>query len=98
MEVYISQMVHARQIDVSTKMVKSFVSNMMPQIGFKLQDPAFRHGVPRYEVEDVIINYDENETWVLLAPVELDTNDKEDVKDFIREYKSHGWENPIPLR
>lgn len=97
MEVYISQMVHARQIGVSTKLVKSFVSNMMPQIGFKLQDPAFR-AVPRYEVEDVIINYDENETWVLLAPVELDTEDKDDVKDFVREYERFGWENPVPLR
>ncbi|SDC86574.1 hypothetical protein SAMN05428987_3094 [Paenibacillus sp. CF095] len=81
---------------LSTEVVRTFESAMMPQVGQKIRDRMFGHSADLI-VEDVVIDYATDECYVYLAPVTLDNADRDDLRDHVREYERHGWEWPRPI-
>lgn len=78
---------------LSTQVVRTFESKMMPQVGHKIRDRSFGSDVDR-AIEDVVIDYVADECYVYLSVVTLEGADKEDLRDYAREYELHGWEWP----
>ncbi|GIP54737.1 hypothetical protein [Paenibacillus vini] len=97
MDIHLSQSVTTGDGQTGRQLIKSFAAQPIPSVGFKIKDIAFR-GPSEYEVVNVVINYENEECWVHLEPVYLESNDPEDLKDFIREYLMRGWECPVSRR
>lgn len=96
MSVIISQQISATGVKEYTKVMKTFDSQFTPLVGQKIRDTAFGD-MQYYDVEDVFIDLAENECWVILPAVLLHSDDIEDIRDAVREYRSHGWECTKPL-
>lgn len=97
MDIHLSQTITTGDGQSGRQLIKSFASQPVPSVGFKIKDIAFSDP-SEYEVINVAINYENEDCFVYLEPILLESNDTEDLKDFIREYVIHGWECPIPLR
>ncbi|APB69775.1 hypothetical protein C5G87_25535 [Paenibacillus peoriae] len=96
MSVIISQQISATGVKEYTKVMRTFDSQFTPLVGQKIRDTAFGD-MQYYDVEDVFIDLAENEYWVILPAVLLHSDDIEDIRDAVREYRSHGWECTKPL-
>ncbi|MDO7907450.1 hypothetical protein Q5741_13645 [Paenibacillus sp. JX-17] len=96
MNIKLSQQIRAAGVNPYTKVVRTFQSTFTPQAGHKISDPAFGD-MQYYDVEDVIIDFSENECWVILPTMIIPSDDIEDLRDAVREYRSHGWECPKPV-
>lgn len=81
---------------LSTQVVRTYETSMMPQVGHKIRDRSFGHGIDRV-IEDVVIDYEAGECSAYLPVVTLDSAEREDLRDYANEYVRHGWEWPRPL-
>lgn len=96
MDVFISQKISIDSSDISRKLVKSFDSKITPHVNCRILDAAFSES-RGYVAVDVEINYEEEECWVYIEPITLYDADTSDLREFVADYISHGWECPIPL-
>jgi hypothetical protein len=80
---------------ISTQVVRTHMTKMMPQVGHKLQDRAF--GDVAYPIEEVVLNFDADEVTAYLQIVMLDGADIEQVREYVRDYEKHGWECIHPI-
>ncbi|QOS81004.1 hypothetical protein JNUCC31_09090 [Paenibacillus sp. JNUCC31] len=81
---------------LSTQVVRAYETGMMPQVGHKVRERSFGDDRDRV-IEDVVIDYEAEECYAYLATVTLDDAEKEDLRDYAKEYVRHGWEWPRPL-
>lgn len=81
---------------LSTQLVRTYETGMMPQVGHKVRDHSFGDAGHRV-IEDVVIDYESGDCYVYLPVVTLDGAGKEDIRDQANEYMRHGWEWPRPL-
>lgn len=70
---------------------KEFESNIVPHKGDLISDSVWKDPY-EYEVVEININYSENECYVSLAPIKLETNDIEHLKKYTEMTKLHHWE------
>lgn len=69
---------------------KDFESNTLPKKGDFITDRAFKTP-DEYEVYSVTIDYDANIAQVIIHGVELYTDKKDAVKEYITMMKQYGW-------
>lgn len=81
---------------ISTQVVRTYETGMMPQAGHKIRDRSFGHGTDRV-IEDVVIDYEAGECYAYLQTVLLDGAMLEDLREYANEYVRYGWEWPRPL-
>lgn len=78
------------KINTFRDIYKEFESNVIPHKGDMICDPVWKEPY-EYEVIGVSINYNENNCYVRLPFIELESNDEKCVKEYIKMAKLHGW-------
>ncbi|MBZ9688382.1 hypothetical protein G9F72_018800 [Clostridium estertheticum] len=69
---------------------KTFESNVVPHKGDFISDSVWKDPY-EYEVQEVNINYQQDECYVQLPLIKLETNDKESLKGYIEMTRLHEW-------
>lgn len=75
---------------------KSFDSNVIPHKGDFISDTAFIDPY-EYEVIDVTFSDTEDECYVSLSPVVIQTGDINQLKSYIEMTSWHKWECKVPV-
>ena len=73
-----------------TNIIKTFDSNVIPHKGDFIQDLAWKDPF-EYEVEEVTINYEENQCYAELPEILINSNDRKDLENYIVNIKNFGW-------
>ncbi len=92
MEIILIQQINLKNIDNGFKQIqKKFNSNIIPHKGDYISDMVWKE-TDEYEVIKVIINYQEDYVHVWLQPINLETNDKSDLEQYVKMTKFHRWQ------
>ena len=76
---------------IAEPFIKTVESTIRPVNGDIIEDPGFHPGYHNgYEVVKVTVNYELNECWVSLSPLEVDTFEIK-TKTYIERLKANGW-------
>ncbi|NUU74261.1 hypothetical protein [Paenibacillus xylanilyticus] len=81
---------------LSTQVVRTYITGMMPQVGHKIRERSFGIGID-HVIEEVVIDYDADECCAYLQTITLDGAELEDLRGYVNEYVQDGWEWPRPL-
>lgn len=88
LQVFVSSVKEKNQMEA---LVKTFESTIRPYNGDIIADQGFDADFHNgYEVVKVTIDYDADECWVSLSPLQIE---KEDISctAYIEKLKNHGW-------
>lgn|GEM_PF-762349 len=92
MGIILVQQINLKDIDNGFRQIqKKYNSNIIPRKGDYICDIVLNE-TDEYEVTKVIINYQEDYVLVWLQTINLETNDKSALEEYIKTTKSHGWE------
>jgi hypothetical protein len=92
MDIIVIQEVQLKDIGSGFKQIrKTFNSNIIPRKGDYISDILWEEP-DKYEVTQVIINYQEAHVQVWVQPIRLETNDKEALEKYNEKAKSYKWE------
>lgn len=92
MEIILIQQINLQDIDIGFRQIqKKFNSNIIPHKGDYIAD-SFWDEIEEYQVTKVIINYEEDYVRVWLKPMNLETNDKPTLEQYVKIAKIHRWE------
>ncbi|MEK3776829.1 hypothetical protein MHB85_20210 [Paenibacillus sp. FSL K6-4396] len=83
-------------LGLSTEVVRTVESVMMPQVGQKIRDRTFGPDTD-LAIENVVIDYLTEECFVYLVPVRLNDADENELRNHAQEYERRGWEWPRPI-
>ncbi|MCG7386860.1 hypothetical protein [Paenibacillus sp. ACRRY] len=81
---------------LSTQVVRTYETAMMPQTGHYLRDQVFGQDNDRM-IENVVIDYESGDCCAYLQTVTLDGAELEDLREYALNFMRHGWEWPRPL-
>lgn len=73
-----------------TNIMKTFESNIIPHKGDYIEDSAWNDPF-EYQVQEVTLNYEENECYVELPEILINSNDRKDLDKYIENIKSFRW-------
>lgn len=88
MKICISQQIIPKDINCFKHISKEFESNVIPHVGDKISDSFFKDP-HEYDVVECIINYQEDECYVSLSPLNVETESQ--VNYQVEIAKAHGW-------
>lgn len=92
MKIILSQYVMLKNIPRTSKLIsKTIESSIIPHTGDYISDVLWKNPY-EYPVLKSIINYELDECYVELPSYELESENEETIKEFIKMSKSHGWE------
>jgi hypothetical protein len=95
MRIVIEQQIMLKDISSSFRPVyKFFDSNVVPHVGDKIGDGAYKDPY-EYEVVEVILDYNEDKAYVTLHVIELESEDRNLVAEWVNMFKLHGWTDSL---
>ena len=91
MQIILIQQINLKDINNGFKQIQKRInSNIIPHKGDYIADMAWNE-TEKYEVTKVIINYQEDYVQVWLKTINLETNDKLVLEDYVKMTKLYGW-------
>lgn len=91
MNIILAQSIQLEDLKKGCRIItKEFQSNVIPHKGDLIYDSLWEDPY-EYEVIEIIINYENDECSVTLAPRKLETNEMECLKEYVEMSKLHGW-------
>ncbi|USK66294.1 hypothetical protein [Peribacillus frigoritolerans] len=98
MKIKLSQMIQLEDFRKgSISINKTFDSNILPRIGDRILDSVWKYDDQEIFVETVEINYQDNECYIGLTKITLNTLEKHSLKDYKDMTALHGWECASPI-
>lgn len=77
----------------SLQVIRRYSTCIMPQVGHKVRDDAFKDTFP--SIETIIIDFHNDECILNLPLISTNGNSKEEVNNLIEDFVRKGWEETI---
>lgn len=91
MKITLNQIIALKNINQGFRCIeKSFESNIIPHKGDFINDSLWKDPY-EYEIGQVTIDYSKNSCEVQLHAIFLESTDENDVKEYVKIAKLHGW-------
>lgn len=75
---------------------KNFDSNILPRVGDRIVDSVWKYEQEIF-VEGVEISYQDDECYIGLTPITLNTLDRQALKEYKEMTALHGWKCNSPV-
>lgn len=97
MKVTIMQQIQLKDFQKGWRSItKEFETNIIPHKGDFITDSVWKDPF-EYEVVEVNINYQEDECYISLSAIILETNDKDRLRGYIEMTKLHNWKCAVDV-